>query len=356
VDDVIDLAGRYQTPVLCGAFTATEVFNAMRRGVTAVKIFPARWAAQVYDQSEDGLPEVNLIPSGGINENNAAEFIRCGACAVSGARTFMNFEMIQQVGVGCIYQTGRQIRGDRTRSEEGPAGYPVTRAERRNAEWNCAGFLPHEPDRAAAPGDTGTETDRVHVHPRDGRQRHVFCRCTTTRAAPGYVRPRFWDGGSICDFTPQDLVYTREAVIRLEGLRTTRRDGGHLKPFWRRAPTPRRFLCASAWKAGGDPNGALFRPLAPAFARKARNTSIPDARLRMIGVDVPSIACIAHLDETMSAHHAFFSPPRKRTPVHHRRGDEAFRKVDGIARMTVSPWLFEGMNSGPCVIWAEYDS
>ncbi len=103
VDDVIDLAGRYQTPVLCGAFTATEVFNAMRRGVTAVKIFPGALGGPKYMTNlKMVFPEVNLIPSGGINENNAAEFIRCGACAVSGARTFMNFEMIQQEGVGCI--------------------------------------------------------------------------------------------------------------------------------------------------------------------------------------------------------------------------------------------------------------
>lgn len=48
------------------------------------------------------FPEVNLIPSGGITEENAAEFIRCGACAVSGARTFMNFERIKEEGMGWV--------------------------------------------------------------------------------------------------------------------------------------------------------------------------------------------------------------------------------------------------------------
>ncbi|NLV59945.1 MAG: hypothetical protein GXY67_14450, partial [Clostridiales bacterium] len=48
------------------------------------------------------FPEVNLIPSGGVNESNAAEFIRAGACAVSGARTFMNFEMIEKEGLAWI--------------------------------------------------------------------------------------------------------------------------------------------------------------------------------------------------------------------------------------------------------------
>ena len=45
------------------------------------------------------FPEVNLIPSGGITPDNAAEFIKCGACAVSGARTFMDFEKIEREGL-----------------------------------------------------------------------------------------------------------------------------------------------------------------------------------------------------------------------------------------------------------------
>jgi 2-dehydro-3-deoxyphosphogluconate aldolase/(4S)-4-hydroxy-2-oxoglutarate aldolase len=45
------------------------------------------------------FPEVNLIPSGGITPENAGKFIRCGACAVSGARTFMDFDKIEREGL-----------------------------------------------------------------------------------------------------------------------------------------------------------------------------------------------------------------------------------------------------------------
>ena len=103
IEDVIDLANRYQVPVFSGAFSATEVFNAMRGGATAVKIFPgALGGAKYMTNLKMVFPEVNLIPSGGITEQNAAEFIKCGACAVSGARTFMNFEMIEKEGPGWI--------------------------------------------------------------------------------------------------------------------------------------------------------------------------------------------------------------------------------------------------------------
>ena len=99
VDDVIDVANRYNIPVFSGAFSATEVFNAMRKGATMVKIFPGALGGPKYMTNLKMVyPEVNLIPSGGITPKNAAEFIKCGACAVSGARTFMDFDKIEKEG------------------------------------------------------------------------------------------------------------------------------------------------------------------------------------------------------------------------------------------------------------------
>jgi len=103
IDEVIDLGNRYQVPVFSGAFTATECFSAMRKGAAAVKIFPGALGGPKYMTNlRMVFPEVNLIPSGGITEANAGEFIRCGACAVSGARTFMNFDRIEKEGLGWI--------------------------------------------------------------------------------------------------------------------------------------------------------------------------------------------------------------------------------------------------------------
>lgn len=100
IDDVIDLANRYNVPVFSGAFSATEVFNAMRKGATMVKIFPGALGGPRYMTNlKMVFPEVNLIPSGGITPDNAADFIRCGACAVSGARTFMDFDKIEKEGL-----------------------------------------------------------------------------------------------------------------------------------------------------------------------------------------------------------------------------------------------------------------
>lgn len=100
VEDVIDVANRYNIPVFSGAFSASEVFDAMRHGATMVKIFPGALGGPKYMTNlKMVFPEVNLIPSGGITPENAADFIKCGACAVSGARTFMDFEKIEKEGL-----------------------------------------------------------------------------------------------------------------------------------------------------------------------------------------------------------------------------------------------------------------
>jgi 2-dehydro-3-deoxyphosphogluconate aldolase / (4S)-4-hydroxy-2-oxoglutarate aldolase len=103
IPEVIDLCSRYLIPVYSGAFTATECFQAMRLGAAMVKIFPGGLGGPKYMTNlKMVFPQLDLIPSGGITLENAGEFIRCGACAVSGARTFMNREMIAKEGLGWI--------------------------------------------------------------------------------------------------------------------------------------------------------------------------------------------------------------------------------------------------------------
>lgn len=103
IPDVIDLANRYQVPVYSGAFTATECLQAMRAGASMIKIFPGGLGGPKYMTNlKMVFPEINLIPSGGITPENAGEFIKCGACAVSGARTFMDREKIGSEGIEWI--------------------------------------------------------------------------------------------------------------------------------------------------------------------------------------------------------------------------------------------------------------
>ena len=100
IPEVIDIGSRYGIPVLSGAFTATECFSAMRSGAAMVKIFPGALGGPKYMTNlKMVFPELDLIPSGGITPENAGDFIKCGACAVSGARTFMDMKQINLHGI-----------------------------------------------------------------------------------------------------------------------------------------------------------------------------------------------------------------------------------------------------------------
>jgi 2-dehydro-3-deoxyphosphogluconate aldolase / (4S)-4-hydroxy-2-oxoglutarate aldolase len=71
-------------PVIMGALTPTEVLVALDLGAAAVKIFPAGVFGPRYFKDLRGpLPDVALIPSGGVNAGNAADFLAHGAVAVS---------------------------------------------------------------------------------------------------------------------------------------------------------------------------------------------------------------------------------------------------------------------------------
>ncbi|MEV2222226.1 bifunctional 4-hydroxy-2-oxoglutarate aldolase/2-dehydro-3-deoxy-phosphogluconate aldolase [Nocardia vinacea] len=82
--EVAAVAAARDIPVVMGAFTPTEVLTALDLGAAAVKIFPARALGPGYLKDLRGpFPDVALIPSGGVNAGNAAEFLANGAVAVT---------------------------------------------------------------------------------------------------------------------------------------------------------------------------------------------------------------------------------------------------------------------------------
>ncbi|MBA3416007.1 MAG: bifunctional 4-hydroxy-2-oxoglutarate aldolase/2-dehydro-3-deoxy-phosphogluconate aldolase [Chloroflexia bacterium] len=81
---VIACCNRYGVPTVIGAFTPTEILAAWEAGATFVKVFPASAGGPRYLKDVRGpLPQVKLIPTGGVGADNAAEFIRAGASAVA---------------------------------------------------------------------------------------------------------------------------------------------------------------------------------------------------------------------------------------------------------------------------------
>ncbi|SNS91592.1 bifunctional 4-hydroxy-2-oxoglutarate aldolase/2-dehydro-3-deoxy-phosphogluconate aldolase [Rhodococcoides kyotonense] len=81
---VAEVAAAHSIPVMMGALTPTEVMDAIDLGAAAVKIFPARALGPAHFKDLLGpLPDARLVPSGGVNASNAAEFLNSGAVAVT---------------------------------------------------------------------------------------------------------------------------------------------------------------------------------------------------------------------------------------------------------------------------------
>jgi len=81
--EVIELCRRYSIPVFPGAYTPTEILSAWEAGADMVKVFPASVGGPAFIKAlKAPLPQVELIPVGGVTIANTAEFIRAGASAV----------------------------------------------------------------------------------------------------------------------------------------------------------------------------------------------------------------------------------------------------------------------------------
>jgi len=81
--EVIQLCRRYDKMVMPGALTPTEVLTAWEAGADIVKVFPSDFTGPGYLKALLGpLPQVRLMPTGGVNLKTAADFLRAGACAL----------------------------------------------------------------------------------------------------------------------------------------------------------------------------------------------------------------------------------------------------------------------------------
>ncbi len=81
--DVIKLCNRYDKLVMAGGFTPTEILTAWEAGADVVKVFPADIGGPNYLKAIHGpLPHVRLLPTGGVNLDTLADFVRAGASAV----------------------------------------------------------------------------------------------------------------------------------------------------------------------------------------------------------------------------------------------------------------------------------
>ena len=87
--DTIKTCNRYGVPVMSGVMTPTEAQTAMEYGVDILKLFPGDIAKPAGLKALKGpFPHANIMPTGGVSQDNVEEWFKAGAYAV-GAGSFL---------------------------------------------------------------------------------------------------------------------------------------------------------------------------------------------------------------------------------------------------------------------------
>ncbi|MBV9144573.1 MAG: bifunctional 4-hydroxy-2-oxoglutarate aldolase/2-dehydro-3-deoxy-phosphogluconate aldolase [Acidobacteria bacterium] len=96
--------------IMAGALTPTEVITAWKAGADFVKVFPASavGGASYIRALRGPLPQVRLVPTGGVNLQTAAEFLQAGAAALGVGSELISSAALEKADMSSITSLARQ--------------------------------------------------------------------------------------------------------------------------------------------------------------------------------------------------------------------------------------------------------
>jgi 2-dehydro-3-deoxyphosphogluconate aldolase/(4S)-4-hydroxy-2-oxoglutarate aldolase len=107
--EVIKLCQRYDKLVMPGAFTPTEILTAWEAGADIVKVFPADVVGPAFFKAVRGpLPQIRLMPTGGVDLTTAAAFLKAGACCLGVGGQLVEPEAVAKRDFARIRDLARQ--------------------------------------------------------------------------------------------------------------------------------------------------------------------------------------------------------------------------------------------------------
>jgi 2-dehydro-3-deoxyphosphogluconate aldolase/(4S)-4-hydroxy-2-oxoglutarate aldolase len=94
---LVELCNRYSVPVAPGCYSPTEVLAGWEAGADFIKLFPASIGGpSLVKAILAPLPQVSIIPVGGVNLDTAADFIRSGAAALGVGSSLVNQKLLDE--------------------------------------------------------------------------------------------------------------------------------------------------------------------------------------------------------------------------------------------------------------------
>ena len=108
--EIIDKAHKNNVPAMPGTFTPTEMLNAHQYGADIIKVFPADILGMKFFKAVKApMPDLNLMPTGGVNLDNAGDWINAGACAVGIGTALLDVKAIEQNNYKKLTENARRI-------------------------------------------------------------------------------------------------------------------------------------------------------------------------------------------------------------------------------------------------------
>ena len=94
--EIIGAAHASDKPVMIGAYTPTEALTAHEAGADLIKIFPADKLGPSYIKAlRAPLPHLRIVPTGGVDLNTAADFLKAGCAALGVGGSLLTAEIIK---------------------------------------------------------------------------------------------------------------------------------------------------------------------------------------------------------------------------------------------------------------------
>ena len=108
--DVLRVCQQHDVPAMPGCFSPTEILSAHESGADIVKVFPATALGPQYIKDVRApLPQVKLMPTGGVSLDNAGDWIRAGAVAVGVGSALVDSAAVERGQFETIAAHARRI-------------------------------------------------------------------------------------------------------------------------------------------------------------------------------------------------------------------------------------------------------
>jgi arylformamidase len=164
--------------------------------------------------------------------------------------------------------------------------------------------------------------------------------------APSHVELR---GITISDFRPDELIFQHPVVVNLTLADRQVVQPGDLEPFMAEMKMADLLLFRFGYGEIRLTNPARYSSQCPGFGVESAQfmrDHLPG--LRALGMDVPSLACIAELDRTMAAHNVLLGGQGRRfLVIEDMKLDEDLSTLEEVI---LAPWWIRGLDGGPCLV------